>query len=75
MEELPNLRIQRCCLNCLYKARDSNDCLFFKKNEMGDSIKIKPELVCDAHIWRDPIRYVNNMSMKFKTKLPEDLQP
>lgn len=77
MAELPNLRIQRCCANCLYRPREQrNWCLFFlKEDENTKPIKIKPELVCDAHTWKDPMRYINTISMKFHTPLPEDLQP
>lgn len=72
---LPNLRIQPCCFNCIYRRQHDNYCLFLEMNQNGKSIKIKSELVCDAHTWRDPIRYVNRVSMKFHTQLPEELQP
>lgn len=76
----PNYRVIRCCRNCLFfkakgtgeRGRANGFCHVYDEVQPGRSIATHATLLCDAHIWKEATRPVNNMIIKYGAELPNE---
>jgi hypothetical protein len=75
MDERPNLTISRCCGTCIFYK--NNRCII-KSHSTGikkDELSTNKYMICDAHVWTNPLN-LHRIILKYGiTNIPDDIRP